>query len=43
MMEVMGVIIDAGFRQLGLLGEQATQPTPAGTVTAPGTRPAPRR
>jgi biopolymer transport protein TolR len=43
MMEVMGVIIDSGFRQLGLLGEQATQPTPAGTVTAPGTRPAPRR
>jgi len=44
MMEVMGVVIDSGFRQLGLLGEQATtQPTPAGTVTAPGTRPAPRR
>jgi len=40
MMEVMGVVIDSGFRQLGLLGEQA-QPAPAGTVTAPGTRPAP--
>ena len=43
MMEVMGVVIDSGFRQLGLLGEQGTQPAPAGTVTAPGTRPAPRR
>ena len=42
MMEVMGVVIDSGFRQLGLLGEQS-QPAPAGTVTAPGTRPAPRR
>jgi biopolymer transport protein TolR len=40
MMEVMGVVIDSGFRQLGLLGEQS-QPAPAGTVTAPGTRPAP--
>src|SRR6266478_1763454 len=31
MMEVMGVVIDSGFRQLGLLGEQATtQPTPSG-------------
>ncbi len=44
MMEVMGVVIDSGFRQLGLLGEQATtQPTTSGTVTAPGTKPAPRR
>ena len=42
MMEVMGVVIDSGFRQLGLLGEQA-QPASGGTVTAPGTRPAPRR
>ena len=25
MMEVMGVVIDSGFRQLGLLGEQAQQ------------------
>src|SRR5258707_10493193 len=30
MMEVMGVVIDSGFRQLGLLGEQS-QPAPAGT------------
>src|SRR5262245_28516646 len=40
MMEVMGVVIDSGFRQLGLLGEQA-QPTPGkpgATVTpTPGT------
>ena len=43
MMEVMGVVIDSGFRQLGLLGEQGAQPAPPGTVTAPGTRPAPRR
>src|SRR3954470_17279079 len=45
MMEVMGVVIDSGFRQLGLLGEQAG-PTPPGatppSATAPGTaRPAP--
>ena len=26
MMQVMGVVIDAGFRQLGLLGEQAEPP-----------------
>ena len=41
MMEVMGVVIDSGFRQLGLLGEQQTQPAAAGTVTAPGSKPAP--
>lgn len=37
MMEVMGVIIDSGFRQLGLLGEQAqgAPAKPGGTVTAP--------
>ena len=37
MMEVMGVVIDSGFRQLGLLGEQA-QALGRGTVTpaAPG-------
>ena len=53
MMEVMGVVIDSGFRQLGLLGEQAQQlGKGGGTVTpAPGPRapqpapqqPAPRR
>jgi biopolymer transport protein TolR len=36
MMEVMGVVIDSGFRQLGLLGEQAQAP-----VAKPGTTPAP--
>jgi biopolymer transport protein TolR len=35
-MEVMGVVIDSGFRQLGLLGEQAQAP-----VAKPGTTPAP--
>jgi biopolymer transport protein TolR len=39
MMEVMGVVIDSGFRQLGLLGEQA-QPPAAGP--APSPRPAPQ-
>ena len=45
MMEVMGVVIDSGFRQLGLLGEQAqgAPAKPAGTVTAPGPTTAPRR
>ncbi len=45
MMEVMGVVIDSGFRQLGLLGEQAqgAPPKPAGTVTAPAPTPPPRR
>jgi len=37
MMEVMGVVIDSGFRQLGLLGEQADQPA------KPGAPPAPRK
>ncbi len=44
MMEVMGVIIETGFRQLGLLGEQAQPTSPA---QGPGPRatpqPAPRR
>ena len=35
MMEVMGVVIDAGFRQLGLLGEQAD--------SKPGAAPAPKK
>ena len=35
MMEVMGVVIDSGFRQLGLLGEQAE--------SKPGAAPAPRK
>lgn len=48
MMEVMGVVIDSGFRQLGLLGEQAQQlgRGGGGTVTpvpAPQQQPAPRR
>jgi biopolymer transport protein TolR len=54
MMEVMGVVIDSGFRQLGLLGEQAQQfgkgigtvsPAPAQTPPAPQPQPqpAPRR
>ena len=42
MMEVMGVVIDSGFRQLGLLGEQA-QPPAAGASPAPPARPTPRR
>src|SRR5512143_1928493 len=36
MMEVMGVVIDSGFRQLGLLGEQGGQ-----QGAAPGGKPAP--
>ena len=43
MMEVMGVVIDSGFRQLGLLGEAAQQlgKGAGGTVTpAPGPAPA---
>jgi biopolymer transport protein TolR len=51
MMEVMGAVIDSGFRQLGLLGEQAQQlGKGVGTVSpAPAPRPqsqpqaAPRR
>jgi biopolymer transport protein TolR len=35
MMEVMGVVIDSGFRQLGLLGEQADQPGKPGAPAAP--------
>src|SRR5688572_26842034 len=45
MMEVMGVVIDSGFRQLGLLGEQAQQlgKGAGGTVSpAPAPAPAPR-
>jgi biopolymer transport protein TolR len=41
MMEVMGVVIDSGFRQLGLLGEAAGgAPVPASPGTGAG-RPAP--
>ncbi|MFI4999114.1 MAG: protein TolR [Reyranellales bacterium] len=45
MMEVMGVVIDSGFRQLGLLGEQATPSGKPGAAPSakPGTQPAPRR
>ena len=53
MMEVMGAIIDSGFRQLGLLGEQAGSgpPAPAGAPAGGGkpaapaapTAPTPRR
>jgi biopolymer transport protein TolR len=47
MMEVMGVVIDSGFRQLGLLGEQAQAlGKGVGAVTpapAPQPQPAPRR
>jgi len=55
MMEVMGVVIDSGFRQLGLLGEAAQQlgkggggtvspaPTPAPAPRGPQPQPAPRR
>ena len=47
MMEVMGVVIDSGFRQLGLLGEQADGKAPAGggggARPAPAPAPNPRR
>jgi biopolymer transport protein TolR len=53
MMEVMGVVIDSGFRQLGLLGEAAQQlgkggggtvtPAPAPTPAPRGQQPTPRR
>jgi biopolymer transport protein TolR len=45
MMEVMGVVIDSGFRQLGLLGEQAqgAPAKPGGTVTVPPPTAPPRR
>jgi len=36
----MGVVIDSGFRQLGLLGEQA-QPPAAGGGSRPAPAPAP--
>jgi biopolymer transport protein TolR len=38
MMEVMGVVIDSGFRQLGLLGEQSGAGSPA---AKPGAAPTP--
>jgi biopolymer transport protein TolR len=41
MMEVMGVVIDSGFRQLGLLGEQAQQLGKGGGTVTPAA-PAPR-
>ena len=42
MMEVMGVVIDSGFRQLGLLGEQGgAAPAGAGRPAAPAPAPAP--
>jgi biopolymer transport protein TolR len=50
---VMGVVIDSGFRQLGLLGEAAQQlgkgaggtvtPAPAPTPAPRGQQPTPRR
>ena len=46
MMEVMGVVIDSGFRQLGLLGEGADSgPAPAagGKSAAPAPAPTPKR
>ncbi len=42
MMEVMGVVIDSGFRQLGLLGEQAQQLGKGGGTVTPVPGPAPR-
>ena len=49
MMEVMGVVIDSGFRQLGLLGEQQAPAKPGvappapRAPSAPTPQPAPRR
>jgi biopolymer transport protein TolR len=43
MMEVMGVVIDSGFRQLGLLGEQQTPAKPGAAPPAARPPPAPRR
>ena len=43
MMEVMGVVIDSGFRQLGLLGEQTAPTKPGAAPAAPAPQPAPRR
>ena len=40
MMEVMGVVIDSGFRQLGLLGEQAQQLGKGGGTVTPVPGPA---
>jgi biopolymer transport protein TolR len=37
MMEVMGVVIDSGFRQLGLLGEQAQALGRGGGTVTPAT------
>ena len=42
MMEVMGVVVDTGFRQLGLLGEQAQPATPGPGARPPGAQPAPQ-
>ena len=42
MMEVMGVVIDSGFRQLGLLGEQAQQLGKGGGTITPAPGQAPR-
>jgi len=39
MMEVMGVVIDSGFRQLGLLGEQAQQLGKGGGTVTPAQPP----
>jgi len=41
MMEVMGVVIDSGFRQLGLLGEQAQQLGRGGGTVTPAPAPTP--
>ena len=44
MMEVMGVVIDSGFRQLGLLGEGADSgPTPAAGGKPAAPAPTPKR
>jgi biopolymer transport protein TolR len=43
MMEVMGVVIDSGFRQLGLLGEQASPPPAGARPAQPAAPPAQRR
>ena len=42
MMEVMGAVIDSGFRQLGLLGEQAQQLGKGIGTVMPAPAPAPR-
>ncbi|HZQ01316.1 MAG TPA: protein TolR [Reyranella sp.] len=43
MMEVMGVVIDSGFRQLGLLGEQGDQGKSPAAGGKPQPTPTPRR